>query len=75
LRAFPIDPVLAACLNSSSSSPARTAAIRVSITAGSLSSDGTNDAGLALLELDPAGSVFRQGDLAMANQADIREIC
>jgi hypothetical protein len=38
---FPIDPVLAAWLNSSSSSPARTAVIRVSITAGSLSVDGT----------------------------------
>jgi len=38
LRAFPIDPVLAAWLNSS---PARTAEIRVSITAGSLSLEGT----------------------------------
>jgi hypothetical protein len=38
---FPIDPALAAWLNSSSSSPARTAVIRVSITGGSLSVDGT----------------------------------
>jgi hypothetical protein len=41
LRALPIDPVLAAWSNSPSSSPARTAVIRVSITAGSLSLDGT----------------------------------
>jgi hypothetical protein len=40
-RAFPLDPVLATWLNSSFSSPARTAEIRVSITTGSLSLDGT----------------------------------
>src|SRR6202162_922520 len=70
LRVFAIDPVLAAWLNSSSSSPARTAEISVSITAGSLSLDGTtipafpfsNSMGLAPNLTDittcPAGSVF-----------------
>lgn len=48
LRALPIEPVLAAWLNSSSSSPARTAEIRVSITAGSLSLDGTTIPALPL---------------------------
>jgi hypothetical protein len=68
LRAFPIDPVLAAWLNSS---PARTAEIRVSITAGSLSLEGTtmpalpfsNSMGLAPNLMDittwPTGSVVK----------------
>jgi hypothetical protein len=42
---LPIDPDLAAWLNKSSSSPERTAAIRVSITVGSLSFDGTAGGG------------------------------
>src|SRR6266478_8078437 len=76
LRVLPIAPVFAAWLNNSSSSPARTAAISVSITVGSLSLEGTtmpalpfsNSMGLAPNLMDittcPAGSVFHQGRTA-----------
>src|SRR5205814_2979303 len=76
LRGLPIVPVFAAWLKRSSSSPARTAVIRVSITAGSLSLDGTtmpalpfsNSMGLAPNLTDmtiwPARSVFHQGRTA-----------
>src|SRR3984957_17631948 len=75
-RVLPIVPVLAAWLNNSSSSPARTAEMRVSITTGSLSLDGTtmpafpfsNSMGLAPNLMDittcPDGSVFHQGRTA-----------
>src|ERR1700722_17445413 len=75
-RGFPTTPVFAAWLKRSSSSPARTAAIRVSMTAGSLSLDPTampalpfsNSMGLAPNLIDmttcPAGSVFHQGRTA-----------
>jgi len=45
-------PTLLPCANCSSSSPFRTAVIRVSITDDSLSSDGTAIAALPFFELD-----------------------
>src|ERR1700674_620442 len=71
-RGFPTTPVFAAWLKRSSSSPARTAAISVSITAGSFSLGPTampalpfsNSTGLAPNLMDmttcPEGSVFHQ---------------